>query len=110
MLITNEVVENKEKYLQQYYNDGFKCGNEWLASGRWNFLHPYDTYTYANGQKLQGYIPGGPSFYPYTNYDKAQSIVGDQLHNQWINGWIDGINKYVRDNNLPFDQIPNERL
>lgn len=67
------------------YTDGYKDGYTWLTRGK-NFLHP---------SAPKGYIPGGPSaiFYNY-EYRKA-----------WHEGWIAGINAYVKDNALDYPAV-----
>lgn len=98
---------------EQEYKEGYKCGYEWLSSGRWNFLHPYGIYTYPDGHKIHGYVPGGPHYITRAVYGSkeypAQNNMVSKLHKAWHNGWIDGINKYVKENNLPYAQVPNER-
>jgi len=99
------------------YAKGFDCGYKWLASGRWNFLHPSASYTYPNGRKIYGYIPGGPSYFirasvndrDYSKKLREETSMKNTLAKAWCNGWIDGINKYVRTNNLSYPQVVNER-
>lgn len=91
------------------YKDGYNDGYNHLAQGRWNFLHPFGEYVYPNGRVLKGYIPGGPYIFQARSYDdekyKALARISKKYHDDWIKGWIDGINKYVLDNNLPYPQI-----
>lgn len=95
------------------YKDGYEVGYAHLSYGRWNFLHPYGQYIYPSGRILHGYIPGGPTYFTRVNtwqkgYEE-QNHISYKLNQAWIKGWIDGINKYTKENNLPYAQVPNER-
>jgi len=120
--LKNELVRrNKERhsnFISQLdtlttddYIAGYECGYTWLAEGRWNFLHPTATYTYPNGRVLRGYIPGGPTYFnKYDRYRdveeyKNQNILNKHRSDRWHQGYVDGINTYVRDNNLHYPQI-----
>ena len=95
-----------EVETQSYYAQGYACGYEWLTKG-WNFLHPSEKYKYG---WMHGYIPGGPHFNnKYGRWDtkehKAESTRIRLCSNVWRDGWIDGINQYVCDNQLNFPMV-----
>ena len=98
-----------ETTLEAEYKKGFDSGYKWLTRG-WNFLHPYGSFTYASGHTIKGYFPGGPIYFPraHTWEDKIRrqqmSLIHD-LNIAWRNGWIDGINSYVRHNKLDYPMI-----
>lgn len=98
---------------EQEYKKGYDRGYTWLAMGLWNFLHPYGSFTYPDGHTIKGYIPGGPSFSCRARYGSIeytnQNKLAHNLNKAWRNGWIDGINKYVFEHHLDYQQIPNER-
>ena len=96
----------------QDYIDGYETGYDWLAHGLWNFIHPTETYHYNDGRSvLRGYIPGGPAY--WNNYDRwrnpkeyaRQNTLNSHAGKRWRQGFIDGINYYVRLHNLPYPQI-----
>ena len=104
----DNTLPNPDDFYTQGYNDGY--GH--LAQGRWNFLHPYGSFTYESGRTIKGYIPGGPRVFvndhaPYRSkeYNEARKLE-TECNRAWLRGWIDGINKYVLDNGLPYAQIP----
>jgi hypothetical protein len=81
------------------YIDGYTDGYSWLTEGA-NFRHPSEP---------KGYIPGGPYVFTASRSDKediqAKARMSKKYHDDWMKGWVDGINKYVRDNKLDYPQI-----
>ncbi len=91
------------------YQDGYKEGYEWLTKGAQynNFKHPSEP---------KGYVPGGP--YVFTNSNphgkdaekwNAIARISRKYHDDWMRGWVDGINKYVSDNKLNFPKVEHVR-
>jgi len=79
------------KTVDSYYKDGYAVGYGWLKSGA-NFKHP---------NTPGGYIPGGPIIWQHRYgfkgaYDRTKA---------WKNGFIDGINAYVKKYNLPYTTV-----
>lgn len=93
----------------KFYRDGFVCGYEWLTRRDANrFHHPLEP---------NGYVPGGPFITPISVGFTAEQWrkdrdIGSRLmtecRDKWRYGFIDGINAYVLEKNLPFGII-NER-
>lgn len=87
------------------YIAGYETGYTWLTRG-WNFVHPTE---YRNG--IHGYIPGGPLY--FNLYDKQCNPKEYQLESvrithkakRWHQGYRDGINAYVRDQQLNYPMI-----
>ena len=92
------------------YIECYETGYEWLTKGL-NFVHPLGKYVHSNGYVLKGYIPGGPIYFnKYEKYRNPkeyanENILNNHKHKRWIQGFIDGINTFVRDNNLDYPQI-----
>lgn len=91
----------KDRDVTAFYQDGYNNGYDWLKSGRWNFVHPMERRTFANGRELDGYVPGGPIL------DDTDPFHG-AARSAWIQGWKDGINTYVEKHNLPFGKVEGE--
>ena len=87
---------------QKQYHDGYNNGYNWLAEKRWNFVHP---------SQEHGYVPGGAQFYTRANFNepgyRTELALTYEYNKAWRNGWIDGINQYVRDNDLDFPMVDN---
>lgn len=80
------------------YKRGYKIGYEWLTKGN-NFRHPN-----SHG----GYIPGGPlvSVAPYDKPEqKERAKKSVQDNKDWRNGWVDGINAYVKNHGLSYSEV-----
>ena len=94
------------------YSDGFDVGYTWLTSGL-NFIHPSETKRFDGGYVLKGYIPGGPYVFTASNRDEqkyqALARVSRKYHDDWLCGWVDGINTYVRENNLSYPEVAHAR-
>lgn len=95
------------------YKDGYTNGYNYLAQDRWNFLHPNGSYTYPDGHTIYGYIPGGPYVFTARSTDaekwKAVARMSKKYHDDWLLGWVDGINKYVEDNKLDYPKVEHHR-
>ena len=81
------------------YKSGYKTGYEWLTRGN-NFKHPN-----SHG----GYIPGGPATLRAHSYDKPEYKErvkqSEQDNKDWRNGWVDGINAYVKRHHLSYSEV-----
>lgn len=96
--------------ITKAFEGGYKTGCDWLAKGRWNFVHPLSFFTYDDGTKLYGYIPGGSQTYTKLNPDSnVYDTFPKEFNKAWRIGYIKGINQYVLDNNLNYPQIDVER-
>ena len=91
-----------------YYNQGYEDGYSWLTKG-WNFIHPNGSYTYPSGYTIRGYVPGGPSVWNpdlRDNYGR-KGAYDHKARVEWITGWVNGINAYVKDKGLDFPEVAN---